>query len=308
MDRFCRSFLKEVAPTLEKLSCYGSVFAEDCVIHFPRLHTLWLCTQVTGDSALESFFPAGAAHCALRSVTIFNAWADDRQNTRVWKFLAKRGHIRGLEVLNLRFINPNDKIPIIAFLSANVQLKSLLILRGRPKFLDTTIFPFLASNLKSLTSLVVGLPSTEIPSSHLVAIGQITSLTSLWIADTDDHWTAGTIAHNPPDITALSPLRNLTHLALSAKDFLNPAALARQSLLGPANYWATTNPEGQLRLSELEEKLMRKVVEGYATAIRSLKWVYIGELVKTVVGNGTMLEGDRGTRMYCSRETSEGPV
>ena len=50
------------------------------------------------------------------------------------------GHIRGLEALNLRSIDPNYKIPTIAFLSANPQLKSLLMSSPRPKFLRSSIY------------------------------------------------------------------------------------------------------------------------------------------------------------------------
>ena len=288
MARFCKSFFEEVAPTLERLSCDGRVFPEDCAIRFPRLRTLWLdAWMMTKDLALENFFPADAGSCVLRSVAINGPGSNGLCR---WKFLAKRGHIRGLEVLNLRSIDAGHRIPMTAFLSANPQLKFLLMSSPKPEFLNTTILPFFAANLRFLTSLVITLWSSVIPAHTLDAIGRISSLTSLWIAAGQCYWIQKWIIDNPPSIAALSPLRNLTRLALSEGDSANITPKNRRSEFQLANYRATTGPESQRSWEDWHNERVRKVVEGYVTEVSSLRWVYMGQLVHTVVGGAVVLK------------------
>ena len=300
MERFCRSFFEEVAPTLERMSCFGRVFPEDCVIRFPRLRTLRLdAWMMTKESALASFFPADARSCALRSVAINDIGSNGMW---IWKFLARRGHIQGLEVLSLRSLHPEYIIPMAAFFSANPQLKFLLMSSFNSKFLNTTIFPFLASNLKFLTSLAVTLWTFVIPSSTLAAIGRISSLTSLWITVGHSYRARKWIVDNPPSIAALSPLRNLTRLALSEGYSIKITPGSLESELELANYRAAAGPEIQQNWEDWHIARVRKVAEEYVATVRSLRWIYISRLVYTVVGDAVVLE-DGGLRVHFPEET-----
>ena len=300
--RFCKSFLEEVAPTLEKLSCDDHVFPENCAIRFPRLHTLWLDSwTVANDSAFESLFPSStdAVSCALRFVAINSSRGMGSKCIWIWESLARRGHIPGLEALNLRQIYRDHEIPVIDFLSANPQLKSLLMLSYKPEFLSTKILPFLALNLKFLTSLVLTLRSFVIPPPILDAIGRISSLTSLWVALEEpipmpQKW----IIDSPPSIAALSPLRNLTRLALSEGATGGTLPKSRPPEFGR---WVPTN---QRRWGDEHSETVRKVVEEYVAVVKSLSWVYLGQLVHRVVGGAVVLE-DGGRRMYCPGEPWE---
>ena len=282
MARLCKNLFEKVAPTLEKLSCYGRFLPEDCVILFPRLRTLWLnASTMTSDQALEGFFPADTKRCALRSIAANGTFG---AAGRIWKFLARRGHIPGLEVLNPTVVGFEEQY---VFLSANPQLKSLLIESSIPETLTKRFLPFLASNLKFLTSLVITLRLDNIPSTILAEIGRILSLTSLWIAALDCGWRGKWIIDNPPSIAALSPLRNLTRLALSeGNKSIEPEVQRGKFRLA---HYKQISPESHRSWEDWHNERVRKVVESYVAEVGSLRWVYMGQLVHTVVGDEVVL-------------------
>jgi hypothetical protein len=311
VTKFCTSLLQAAAPTLEKLSwksfrSYKQSFDSN-VIHFPRLRTLSLSTICTSDdTVLSAFFPSDADnHPALRSVSI-----DDASDC-AWEFLAQRGHIQGLEALRLHSLTC-PKAPFIAFLSANPQLKFLMTRLHTPEYLTGTLLPLLASDFKFLTSLVLSSTPNKIGPRSMVAIGRLSSLTSLWLVEEGRYEHLEWVADNAPTIAALSPLRNLTRLALSREYSVNTVHVTAD------HYFALVNgnyPQGGL-LGEVEadrekweswhKEKVWAVVKQYAHVFERLRWIYLGQLVFRIVGNVIVPE-DGGRKQYYPAKLWESP-
>ena len=287
VSKFCITILKAAAPTLEKLSWRGYLGGKlsfgNSAIRFPRLRTLSFATGcMPDDTALDAFFPSDAENYALYALSVNIPVLHGRGS------LAQRGRIRGLESMRLHTIsrNPHDsRATDAALLSANPHLKSLTLLATSTEKLTTTLLPLLASEFKFLTTLIVyfTLPIVH-PSDFFAAIGEVTSLVSLWIVGGDRcDWTddvARTIA-------ALSPLRNLARLGLSERcTGITPPLL----------------PEPGDRYKER----MRNIVELYVRALKKLRWVYFGQLVHKVVGD-VVVTGEGGLRHYSPEGLWESP-
>ena len=283
LSKLCTSILEAAAPTLEKLTWRDYEEAEmslgGSIIRFPRLRTLLIDTiRMPEGRVLESFFPSGARNCVLRSVSI------KVQSSHEGGFLAQRGRIQGLESLSLHATSQSDSTTVDAtFLSANPHLKSLTLCGYKPEQLTPRLLPLLASNFKFLTTLILYFAPSMISNRDLplTAIGLLPSLTSLWIVARPTYpWTVDV----QQTITALSPLRNLTRLALARE--ISPLASIEQKAPG-------------------HKRRMRKIVELYAKMFGRLRWVYFEFLVHRVVENAVVTEEE--FRYYSPEGVWESP-
>ena len=290
VNKFCLAILEAAAPTLERLSWrdyQGTKLSfGTSAIRFPKLRTLLLDTyHMPDDVVLDTFFPPDVENRVLRSVSIKVSSPHARE------FLARRGHIRGLESLRLDLDTfdcpPDARTTDAVFLSANPQLKSLTLNVRRPEQLTDTLLPLLPSEFKFLTTLVVYF--TPRSSGHdlsrnpepLVAISRLTTLTTLWIAGGKHYyWTSSVRAA----IATLSPLRNLTRLALPR------------------------GPRASLPILRVKDKYRERIghfVGLYVKAFKELRWVYLEGLVYRVVGNMIVFEG--GFTYYSHERAWESP-
>ena len=270
VSKFCFTILKAAAPTLERLSWrdYQGIKLSfgTSAIRFPKLRTILLDTNsIPDDTVLELFFPPDVENCVVLSVSI------KIPSPQTLESLAQRGHIRRLESLCLDSINLPRAVRSTdaVFLSANPQLKSLTLRMHTPEQLASTLLPLPAPEFEFLTTLAVAftLYEKEEFSRLLAAISRLTTLTSLWIAAGIRHdWTADV----PTTTAVLSPLRNLTRLALAR------------------SYTAVAFHTGRPR--SRTKRRVQDAVQLYAKAFRELRWVYCGELVYRVTRDMVMLD------------------
>ena len=284
LSEFCTTILKAVAPTLERLSWKDRQGAKlsfgGSAIRFPRLRTLMVdTTRMPDDTVLEAFFPPDEENYVLRSVSIKVSISHEGN------FLVQRGHLQGLESLRLDASNRRDpKAADAVSLFANPQLKSLTLRGYKYEQLNTRLLPLLASNFRFLTTLVIYFPqSGDIPPDTFAAIARLLSLTSLWMVAKEYHQWRYDVQQI---IAVLSPLRNLTRLALSRQ--FPPVIFPSQELSG-GYQWR-----------------MRDIVELFVKKFRGLRWIYFGHLVFKVVENELLIERG-GVKYYSPERVWESP-
>lgn len=311
----CSSFLKLVAPTIESLSLdieiapfstratdFSKIFCQakqSQTYYCPRLKTLHIGAKIACPN-LSTLMTSPVLHALII------------ENSQSLPFTSSSSlcHVSSNAMLSLReFICRSPDIPmarIEPFLLVNPQLTKIAISVNNVKM----ALAIMARNMSQIISLSIESSCSDIDSESLGVLAQLTTLRqlhlSLQLHGAPVYWDAETVGAN------LARLVQLRRLALSRDTFQRLGAAITES----SNYYHPTDIneeeiemakkrphlDGEINYRKLSPRRifeiahrnrMLDLAEFYASKIRALEFVFVGQRAIEIVKRGSTIISDK---------------